>query len=165
MYKKGQVSNFDLVIAMSIFIFILFVMVGTWDEISRKIYHYEDRRSTYYKGLDITDILIKTTGNPTNWDRLDTIDSSTVFAIGFASKPNVLDEDKIEKFESLEYGEMKDILGLSKEDFNLVIHNIGGSDEILLYSFGDGLNKSHVRIDRYAILDEDLVRLSLKLYY
>lgn len=165
MHERGQISNFDLVIAIGIFLFILFVMVGTWTEISKKIHHYEDRRSVYYKGMDVTDILVKTTGNPAQWERLDTINTSTVPAIGFSSKPNVLDRDKLDEFEKLDYQGMRDLLGLSREDFNLIIYNIEGGNEVQLYSFGNNFNKSHVRIDRYAILDGDLSRLSLKLYY
>ncbi|MBN2014242.1 MAG: hypothetical protein JW778_03590 [Candidatus Altiarchaeota archaeon] len=165
MHKKAQISNFDLVIAAGIFLFILFVMIGTWGEMTNKINHFEDRRSTYYKGLDITEMLVKTPGNPPNWEQLDTLNPSTVYAVGFSSQPNVLDKDKLERFDTFEYEQMRDLLGLSREDFHLLIHDVKGADEIPLYSFGNSINRSHIRVDRYAILEDNLVRLSLKLYY
>jgi hypothetical protein len=165
MHEKAQISNFDLVIAASIFLFILFVMIGTWGEMTKNIYHYEDRRSTYYKGLDITGMLVTTPGDPSNWEQLDTVNSSTAYAIGFSSQPNVLDKDKLERFDTLEYEQMRDLLGLSREDFHLLIHDIKGADEIPLYSFGNSINRSHIRVDRYAILEDNMVRLSLELYY
>ena len=166
MNQKAQISTLDLVIAVSIFIFILLTIMGAWNNTRLKIDLFEDKRKIYQKGLDVAEMLVKTQGDPVNWGELSVVDSSNVDAIGIASEDNVLDPEKLDKLGEIDYGELRRILGLSREEFNLTIYNISGGSENSLYSFGQPpFNLTRVRISRYASLDDDIVELRLMLFY
>jgi hypothetical protein len=165
--KKGQISTIDLVIAASIFISLLLSITWAWNDSRLKINLFENKRELYQKGLDIAEMLVKTSGDPANWHELNTVNSGTVNAIGLASEDNVLDEDKLDKLGYVDYEELRRILGLSKEDFNLTVYNITGGAETPLYSFGrPSLDLTKIRISRYASFGiNDIVELRLLLFY
>lgn len=162
---KGQISSLDLVIAASIFIAIMLSIIGAWNDIRYRIDRYEDKRLISQKALSVAELLTKTGGDPVYWEGLGTVDSDTVNSLGLSSGDNILDEEKLVRFGTADYGEIKTILGLSREEFNLTVYNVTGGNRVLLYSFGRSYNETNSRVSRYALLDNDLVELRLVLFY
>ncbi len=164
--SKGQISTLDLVMAAFVFILIFLTVMWSWNDTGLRIDRFEDRRGIYQKGLDVGEALVKTSGEPANWHSLNVANSSTVNSLGLASQDNVLDQAKIDRFGGMEYEEVRGILGLSREDFNLTIYNSTGGLGDALHSFGQpSLNLTKVRVSRYASLGDDVVELRLILFY
>jgi len=165
-YKKGQISTIDLVIASGIFISILLSAMFLWNDIVSKINRFEDRGLISQKALDISDMFIKTPGTPNGWYLLSPVDinSQNVSSVGFAVEDNVLDWERLSMLKQISYDESKNLIGLSKEEYNITIVNVSGNNNKVLYSAGQIPNTTNVLISRYGQLNGSIVRLDLRLF-
>jgi|GEM_PF-2276637 len=166
MDSRGQISTLDLVVAAGIFISILLSVMWAWNSVLLKIDLFENKRRIYQKGLDVAELLVTTSGDPANWNELDVVNSNTVDVIGLVSEDNVLDQEKVNKFGEIDYDNQREILGLSKEDFNLTLYNVTDGIGDPLYSFGRYYSDiTQVRISRYAYMNDEIIELRLMLFY
>lgn len=162
--KKGQISTLDLVIASSIFIGILLLAMTSWNDILLKSYRFENKREIYQKALDVAESLVTFEGSPSDWHLLALADivPNNVSSFGLAKEPNVLDRDKIEKLNQVDYDTARDILGLGREEFNLTIYN---STNDVVYSMGNSIQETTALVQRYALLDGYNAKIELRLFY
>jgi len=162
--KKGQISTLDLVIASAIFIGILLLAMTTWNDILLKSYRFENKREITQKGLDVAGSLVMTHGSPSDWHLLSLADINTnnVSSIGISKEPNVIDIEKIEKLDQVNYDTIRDIIGFSKEEFNLTLYN---STNDIIYSMGNSVQNTTVLVRRYALLEGDNTRVDLRLFF
>ncbi|MFH0860376.1 MAG: hypothetical protein V1921_04190 [Candidatus Altiarchaeota archaeon] len=162
--KKGQISTLDLVLASSIFIGILLISMTTWNDVLMRSYRFENKREINQKAMDVSELLVLTGGDPAYWHLfpIEDVNADNVTSIGLAAEPNFLDRDKIEKMAQVNYDTLRDIMGLSKEDFNITIYN---STNQAVYTMGIGESEATVVMRRYALLDGDNTRIELRLFY
>ncbi|MFH1403719.1 MAG: hypothetical protein ABIH11_05560 [Candidatus Altiarchaeota archaeon] len=165
MNDKGQMSTIDLTVAFVIMLFIIFASLEVWTTGVRKMDTVYNKRGIDRKVLDVAESLVETPGVPSGWHTLDVVDSSTVGSVGFARKRNVLDGPRLDKASSMDYGELRRIMGLSKEEIHVVVRNLSDPGRRVVYEYGQGTDGTAVVVNRYGMLGGDMVEVSVRLYY
>jgi hypothetical protein len=165
MNEKGQISTIDLTIAFIIMIAILLSVMEVWNTIITHINQFYHKRTIHRKALDAAEMLVNTPGMPYDWQNLGEVNSSTVDSIGFAARDNVLDYLKLEKTSSIDYGELKKILGLNKEEARITVIDVMNSSRPVLFEYGLPANGTSVVAGRYGLLNGSIVEARVELYY
>jgi hypothetical protein len=165
--KKGMVFTLDLMFSLAVFTVILLVILWVWGETHMHVNQLQERESRRLKAMDVSEVLVKTMGDPEYWEEFDEVDTGNTYSIGLASDENVLDEDKLVKLNNSNYSVVRTIMGFSREDFNItIVRNWSGVEE-MLYSIG----RSHVNatersvIRRYALFNNSRVEFRLEVSY
>jgi hypothetical protein len=167
---RAQLFSFDFVLAVSL-IFVLFGMaLYVSDQAANSINNAENNRDLKISGEKALSNLIETPGNPANWNYL-AFDDANAKSLGFAGSKNVLDGAKVSDFFFLvnsnpqNYLLSKRLLGLDlpSSNYSILIYNSDGGiiDEI---SLAPPTDSSVFTTDRLAILDSQIVRVSLKVW-
>lgn len=118
-HRKAQINAFDFIIASSISVMILVSVASTFFFYERKINEFTLYNDLSTKAFQVSDVLIKTEGIPSNWN------STNVNIIGLVSEDRVINEDKLNNFINLDQQEIKDKLATNYDIyFNLT--NITG---------------------------------------
>ena len=153
--KRGQIFSTDLIIAMLIFIIVIFLIFQILDYSNKKIILEESFNDINIIAGNVISSLIETEGNPSNWSLLNANDfnENNVFSLGLAKSLNLnnqdslikgksmslnnngyitLDKNKINRLDSLNntrYNEIKNILGIkgSGYEFLLTVKNWNGN--------------------------------------
>jgi len=105
-HKKGQTIIIDLFIAISIFV----LLIGATD--------------LQVKAFQVTDLLVKSTGNPGAWE--NNISSAAV--IGLAESDRVLDRNKVEAFANISHNEGVKLLNLGDYNYYFEIKDVNGGN-------------------------------------
>ncbi len=126
-FSKGQVSSYDVLIALIIFL-LMFVVLRQlpMSNLAVAIDDFTYSEMRIYSGQAF-DSILKTNGYPIDWD------VNNVEIIGLAQRANIIDEEKVIQFLQLDYNNAKEALALNKYDFNLSINSVEDSKE---FSFG-----------------------------
>ncbi|VVC01803.1 Uncharacterised protein [uncultured archaeon] len=157
-HLRGQTSSIDLVLAVIVFMFILvFVFSFMADKIAGAA-QMERKNRLEYAALSASDLLINGPGVPSNWEQ----NISTLQTIGLARYPYELGANKLANFTSMNYTQTKSLLGIDA-DYSL---SIISPSSAVLYSIGSvpAHTNNSIRIERYALLDGQTVRLRLIAY-
>ncbi|MFH0861520.1 MAG: hypothetical protein V1875_00685 [Candidatus Altiarchaeota archaeon] len=162
---RGAVFTMDLIAALFIFLVIIVSMMWLWGTAYARMDAYRDSSSRQSRLLDISSALVKTPGNPADWQN-GQVTPDRVYALGLASAENVLSEEKLTALESANYQSLREIMGLGSENFSITVsRDYGGTPEVL-YSKGAVLDASERRIvRRYALMNGTRVELKLEAYY
>ena len=113
MKAKGQGIALDFLFAVLVFLLVLNASLSFMDSGTRSVSEKSILNSLNSKATQTMDRLIRTDGEPNNWEQLDL---GQVTAIGLAKRDRALDEDKVERFFELT-GEARDY---SSQDYNAV---------------------------------------------
>ena len=111
--SKGQIFTLDFFVGLAIFIVLFMVLLVNLNK-------YQDQVNTdiisnrlQQKALQITDILIKTQGVPTNWEKNNT----SLKVPGLASYDRILNSKKVDTFTKLKYNRTKKLLNIDPYEF------------------------------------------------
>lgn len=130
----------DFIIAFLIFLTIFLINFYSWDSIERKIINTEDKyyfKSSVYQAVES---LIKTKGEPINWE----INPSSAEFIGLAGSENTLSNDKLAALNNSAYNLLKDAV-LPTGDYQINIMN----DSNLVFTTGSAPQGSRItRVER-----------------
>lgn len=151
MNHKGQTGLPDLVLGIVAFILLLsFVLV--FSSVSTENVLLKSRQHKMEaSAITISDLLVKTPGVSSDWDSNN---PSSVLVPGLAQFPNVLSEDKVVEFTSLDYEDVKTLMGVDAE-FLFQVEDLNGA---VLYQFGDANTSSErVSVQRLALLEGDKI--------
>jgi hypothetical protein len=162
---RGVMFTLDLIAAMLFFLIILLAVFWLWSSAYRHMGEYRESNARQAKLQDISSMLVKTQGNPPDWQTRP-VDPDSTLAIGLASSENVLDAGKLQKFADADYERLREIMGLGGEDFSLTVAENYSGAPVVRYSVGAEMGsrqKSVVR--RYALLNGTRVELKLTGYY
>lgn len=157
--SKGQLSTLDLVASMLLFMVVVSMSLWAQGETNNTLWNYEDLQAYRDKALDITDILLKTGGTPSDWESLLNL-TENVTALGLVSEPSVLDTQKLARFSDIPYAVSKRLLGLAKEGYYIEITDI--ADEPI-YSFGVD-RTAFSAAERPALLGNEIVKFKIRLF-
>ena len=152
---KGQIFSFDMVISITLFIISLLVLYSVFSTISSEIIEKDIIEDAYEKANLVIEKAIRFPGIPNNWD------SSTVEVIGLANKEYFLNRTKIERFNETSYNKLKCVFGGYDFYFRIEYMN----DTIVLEKGHSIENKSAVKVLRYAVFDNKMVKLILEFYF
>lgn len=152
--KKGQVNSIDFVSAIVIFMVLVVFLITFWfvsiNHVTRGV--KENRMGA--AAVSISDMMIKGPGSPKTWEQ----NPANAEVVGLATFPNVLSESKIEQFALMDYNESRELMGLDY-DYYFYVESLEGNR---LYESGDvGLGEQSIAVTRFAVLNDEKVRLRL----
>ncbi|MCX6802652.1 MAG: hypothetical protein NT067_06100 [Candidatus Diapherotrites archaeon] len=114
-HNRGQVSFYDFLIAVMLFMIAFTVLNGIWTNNYSNATGMLAMNDMESRTLQALSALVKTPGYPESWT------GSNVEIIGLCSKKNTVEETKLEQFKSMtesSYATVKDKLKLTGYDFN-----------------------------------------------
>lgn len=141
--KKAQVMMTDLFMALSVFLILLVAVISFMIVYDRRISSnmvYEDMRM---KAMQIANFLVKSPGIPDDWEN----NVSSVAAIGLASAPLILSEEKVVNFTYLDYQMVKTLLNIRHYEFNFLLMD---TNNTILFSKGIESSNESISISRYV---------------
>ena len=153
MNEKGQISTYDIIVALFIFVLVFATMRGLWISNLQKAETEQQYNKMKMKAMQAIESMVKIKGYPKNWDE------SNVELLGLARKPNVLSESKLQQFAAMDYGNAKDLLLIGDYDFNFSLDAAEPTDNI---SVGMPLDNNSTivslkRIVKYKGAEADVV--------
>ncbi|MFC2163266.1 hypothetical protein ACFLRF_06250, partial [Candidatus Altiarchaeota archaeon] len=152
-------------VAFMICVFIVMSVMDVWTAQVSGINRFILKRGINRKSLAVGQMLVRKPGMPTDWEKTDTVNSSTVDLIGFSKGGNLLDRSKLDKASSITYEQLRQLIGLSKEDAYITVRDITDPTSPVLYEYGMDSNATSVVISRYGVLDDSIMEVKVKLYY
>ena len=121
--KKGQLFSLDLVASVVIFIILFAFIISLWNLYSTRLSENIYSEELQLLSFQITDLLVKSQGEPTNWEN----NPENVSVIGLKLNPNYLDSNKINAFLTLDYNLTKELFNIERFDFNFKILDLNGN--------------------------------------
>lgn len=149
--NKGQIFTTDLIVALTVLLFILVISATSFGLIQNSLNEEEFYAEMQEKAVNASQVLVATKGNPDSWVKLN--DLTGINSIGLAKENNVLDENKVDTlvdWNALKYEEIKEVLGLQKYDFYFKITEM---DEHTVREFGilPGAEEKTILVERYIL--------------
>lgn len=165
---RGQLFATDAAFALLLIVFIFFTLVAVTNQMDYQIKTSESIGRLRESATNAANQLINTPGQPRDWQMLAAPNSATLYSIGIASEPNVLDPDKTALLFNLTNStngtlEVARLLALYEPGYNYSI-TITGANNTPIYST---LNTPPVSqreaasVDRVALLNQSRVRMTL----
>ena len=160
---RGQLWSFDMAASVLMFFTAFMAFMFAWNYIAMQNSQDMEIRRMTDSAMMVSDQLVRTAGIPSDWTY------STVSSLGLASGDNVLNATKLGELLNLGYGQAKAMLGLAEYEMlvevmyvNGTIVSAGGSP----VSYGSLPSGARlvVPVERYALLDSNIVKLDLTLW-
>jgi hypothetical protein len=104
--KRGQITVFDMLIAVLLFSFLVTVVMLTWYTYNQRLLVKLEREEAISKAIEITDLFVRTSGLPSEWN------STNVILIGLATSDRKISEDKAREFCNVSYDEARTIMNI-----------------------------------------------------
>jgi len=122
MHKKAQIFSTDLIISAAIFMILISFVFFTFSRYQTKIDDSIRIQDMNLKALQITELLVKSSGEPVNWEE----NVSKLNIAGLVSSDRRLLESKITEFIELEYNTTKEKLKIMPYEFYFALKEING---------------------------------------
>lgn len=119
MRNKGQTFTPDFLGSMLVFGIILTIFLSTWNTVLDDQSGMNQERNDQVRATHTTAFLVTTPGYPENWED----DLENVQIPGFANPSNILQEDKIDAFKSIDYQDQRRLL--QAPEFHITINTTG----------------------------------------
>jgi len=160
---KGQIFTIDLILAVTLFLFVLTLTLAYSNQVANRVELWEASNERDSSALLASRSLVLSTGEPANWENLNV---EEIESIGIVSEYNVIDPEKLSRLEDLNsvgYSESKAALGLAKYDAEILILDLNGNT---LNSFGlsPDLESEVSSYTRIALLDGEKVFVKVKVF-
>lgn len=140
--KKAQFSSIDFIMALFVFMIIIVALFYSYDSFGRKLSSDELTQDATLIFTYATQSLMSTPGSPINWNLLSDFNTTSVHALGLATKPGILSEDKLiflTQLSESNYTKVKTILGVLGPgyEFGYDLFYYNGTNYNLANSFGE----------------------------
>ncbi|MFH1447834.1 MAG: hypothetical protein ABIG39_03135 [Candidatus Micrarchaeota archaeon] len=99
--KRAQLLTMDFILSIAIFVSVLITVISIWHNVDIQIKDLENRRDMQLISIAVSDSLIRSPGNPEDWNE------TNVQSIGLALEERVLSLDKIYRLMELGYDAAK----------------------------------------------------------
>jgi hypothetical protein len=113
MREKGQVIFFDLMMAITVFLFLMLFLNSVWVDNANALVYQENLNELQFKSSQIAEMLVRSPGKPVNWHQ----PAQSPELIGLADKKNVLNPDKLNAFSTMDYNQLKDLMQVKNLEF------------------------------------------------
>ncbi len=134
--KKGQAAITDLFVAIGIFIVLITITSVLWNLYHIRLINRMDHDDIVVKTFQISDLLLKTSGNPDNWDYLvlnEGANSENIEFIGIIDEEYKIPYDKYDALSKLGEDEIKEVFHAGQYRFGLRIKD---ADSAIFFSVG-----------------------------
>jgi hypothetical protein len=163
--RAGAVFTIDLVAALFFFMVILLSLSWLWAQTSRHMNEYRQTSARQTRLLSISTMLITTQGNPPDWQNREVTPENTR-ALGLVSEDNVLDRSKLVALDGAGYQNLREIMGLGSEDFEITVSgNFNGAPTVYFDKGKSPQTGERMIVRRYALYNGTLVELKIQAYY
>lgn len=156
--NKAQIFSVDFIIGLVIFMPFLLLLSFLWNYSNSQFQETETIIDMREKVVFISDLLIKTGGNPANWT------SANVVSVGLATSNNRISQEKLNELNEISCLEFKNIFDMLY-NFYLEVKDI---NENVLFADEKCGNYSKaekiIPVKRYVLLDGKLVILKVILW-
>ncbi len=155
-HHKGQIAALDFFIALLIFSVLLTITMLSWSSYHSKISERAEYHDMMTKAFQISDVLVKSPGFPSNWDE------GNVGVVGLAIEDRILSIDKVNAFANLSLNKTKSIFQIYgyKFYFNLTKTNGEGIKE-----YGEEPNgEKSISIKRYVLYNDEKATMEFKIW-
>ena len=119
---RGQVFTSDLVVAVFLFCLAVGLVSASWDLSKVRLQEGDTIRRLEVKAYVIADVLSKTPGVPSNWQR----NISNASSLGLAVCDRVLNEEKVDALTRLQEEELGRLLGVADGKVAVVLRSMHG---------------------------------------
>ncbi len=127
MNKKTQLIAIDLIIAVTIFVFIIVITIfPLWNIYEVKLNERVDKTKMELKSFQVADKLIKTPGIPNGWETLE--DEDGIISLGLAMRNKEILKEKSEKFTQLSEETIKTKLKIKEYNFYFLLKDLNNNE-------------------------------------
>ncbi len=153
MCKKGQIAIMDMILSLMVMFFVIVALFFMHQNYQRRIDNKVEFNKLQSQSSRFLKILIETPGDPVDWE----YDATNAKSYGLAQEKNVIDENKLSAFTSLNYDDLKNKLNIFSnfyfvvKDFNNTVYG-----EIGRIPIGEVIINAQRRVlfnDEYAIAE------------
>lgn len=158
--KKSEIAVTDLFIALFMATILIIFIVYSWNKYVMVLSDNIDYNEMQIIAFQITDLLVKSKGEPENWEE----DPENVYVIGLAGSDRNLSTEKVDAFiNNITYDNASLILGMGFYDFYFQLKHINGTR---LKEFGQGSipNRSVVNVPRLVYYKNEKAILEFALW-
>lgn len=178
MKGRGQVFSGEFLLSYILFIAALILVIYLWNSSFREIAGAETHRDSYNLAVDAAEVLVKTRGSPVDWDR------HNVSSFGLVNESRILKGVKIVEFlDSLDASSSDSLCaGAGASNYECRKHILVKSFDVWVnFTYLNGStvvwnntvlvtgrmpeNETELfRIQRNAVLDDEIVRMDLEVW-
>jgi len=161
---RGLAFVMDAGIALMIFLVILMSIATLWAETYRHVYGIGEMSPLKRRAVDVSELLVKTGGDPINWYELNAVNDSNTYSLGLAREENVLDRLRLDKLNETNKTVINTIFGLAGEGFELTVTHNWTTSPNVRYNITT-LNGSAATVytaERIVLLDGERAALRLR---
>lgn len=158
---RGQVFATDFIVALSIFLFVLALVLILSNNVNVRVNDIEEYNELEEASFNAVNQLILSGGEPINWNQFT--DLNEVNSLGIAESRNVLDKNKLEWLvdnNALQYTGVKELLGLSKYDISISLQDLNGV-ELKKFGVDADENKQVISVERYVFYDGNISKIRI----
>lgn len=145
-HHKGQIIAIDFMLTMAVTAIIIILLVSTFIFYEKKIDESTSYNLMLTKAFQVSDILIKTQGSPTNWN------ASNVDVIGLVSEDRMISSEKLNQFINMPEQDIKKRFTMNY-NFYFNLKNTGGNSLASVGTIPSGTRT--VVIKRYVLYEND----------
>ncbi|MFH1779527.1 MAG: hypothetical protein ABH803_00075 [Candidatus Micrarchaeota archaeon] len=149
--RKG-VFSIDFFIASTLFLVVLFSFNSMWMRESNNVYSTASQEKIKLSAEAFSSSLVLTPGSPSSWSH------SNFNSLGLAAFPNVLVADKVEEFLLINY---EDVMQFTGFDFFVNASFLNGTS---VFSKGAAKNSSASSVERFALFNNEIIKVRVVLY-
>jgi hypothetical protein len=162
---RGQAYIADMGVAVFIFMVIVLSILALWAETYRHVFGVGERGPLWRRAVDVSELLVKTNGDPVNWFEKGQVNTSNTYHIGLAKEENVLDKNRLDKLNTTNKTVINTIFGLAGDRFELTVTANWTDNPRLLYNISTfNGNESRVySVDRIVLYNRDWALLRLQM--
>lgn len=160
---KAQLWSLDFILSIIIFSLILLSILFIWNYTNAEISERLEFKKMKTLALFISDILIRSTGIPENWEE------NNVKVIGLAENENILNKTKVLRFINMDYNTSKRVLGIQLYDYYFKLEDLNKSiiyinqTPVIKGIYPDNVSLI-IPIYRYGLLDDAIVKMTFILW-
>jgi len=161
--QKGQIFTTDLLMASTVFLFILVLSIVYSNHVALRVYSWEKANERESAALLASRALVLSKGEPSNWEMLPLED---INSIGLVDSKNVLSVEKLQRLvdlNALHYQEAKALIGLAKYNALITVSDLNSQ---LLAEFGIAPDKNSEvsSFTRLALEGNRIVLVKVKVF-
>lgn len=134
--RRGQIVSYDLLVAVVVFLLIFTFSIVLWVDNLNKVVSEQALGEMQFAATELTDALISSQGNPSNWHILPSYDK-----IGLVEEKRVISIDRLNAFRSENYLTLKEKMNI--EDYNFYITIDTDTNTVFEYPEGAIISGMH----------------------
>ena len=159
MNKKAILFSTDLLVSMLVFLVVLIFFISVWNIYSERLASNVEAEEIQLLAFQITDLMVRSQGVPENWH----INSTNISTIGFKESHDVLSQDKLDTFFSLDYNLTKTLFNINRYEYQFEVRDSNGN---LIGSTNNSVVNSNtlIAVNRLAQVNNETQEIIFKIW-